>query len=90
MASYVVFIKDDESRVIIKKMVTRELSKDLKSKGFRRYSRVIEANSETEVIRKLNKQGEENLDALSQYSGSVFFYCAMLVAGLLVAFVLSN
>lgn len=86
MNSYIVFIKDNESKVVVEERVTREMVKELKGKGFTQYPYAIEASDEAEARSKLNKQGEEHLDALAEYSGNFFFYCALLVAGLIVAY----
>ncbi|SCC70066.1 hypothetical protein [Kosakonia oryziphila] len=90
MNSYIIFIKDNESKVLKVNNVTREHSKELKSKGFTKYPYTIEANNEKDAIAKLNKQGEEHLYDLSQFSGNIFFYCAILVAGLVIAFIFSR
>lgn len=89
MNNYVVFIKDDESRVVIEKQLTRELSKELKSKGFTKYPHVIEASDTKDAIEKLNKKGDEHLNSLSQFSGSIFFYCAVIVAVLVLTLIFS-
>lgn len=85
MNSYIVFIKDNESKVVVEGLVTRDLVKELKGEGFTQYPYAIEASDEAEARRKLNKQGEEHLNTLSEYSGNVFFYCAILVVSLMVA-----
>lgn len=90
MNSYIIFIKDNESKVLTADNVTRELTRELKSKGFAKYPYKIEANNEKDAIQKLNKQGQDHLNDLSQFSGNIFFYCAILVAGLVVAFIFSN
>jgi hypothetical protein len=90
MNSYVIFIKGDESKVIIKKQVTREISKSLKANGFTRYPYTIDAENEKNALQALNKQGQEHLNALSEFAGNIFFYCAVLVISLVVAFILSR
>lgn len=87
MNSYVIFIKGDESKVIIKTQVTREISKQLKSNGFTRYPYTIDADNERDAIQTLNKKGQEHLNALSEFTGNIFFYCAFLVVSLVVAFI---
>lgn len=89
MKNYIIFIKNNESKVIIKECVTREITNELKNKGFTRYPYTIEAESEKDAIVQVNKQGGEHLTALSEYSGSVFFYCAVVVTCLLLAFILN-
>lgn len=90
MNNYIIFFKDKESKVIAADLVTRELSRELKSKGFAKHPETIEANNEKDAINKLNKQGNEHLNALSEYSGNIFFYCAVLVVGLVLAFIFSS
>lgn len=87
MNGYIVFIKDDESKVMINELVTRDITKELKREGFTKYPHVIKANDEKDAIEKLNKKGNEHLNTLGEYSGNVFFYCAILVVGLLLAFI---
>lgn len=90
MNNYIIFIKDKESKVITADLVTRELSKEMKSKGFTKYPYTIEANNEKDAIQKLKKQGSAHLNALSQYSGNILFYCSVLVFSLVVAFIFSR
>lgn len=89
MNSYVIFIKGDESKVIIKSQVTRQMSKSLKANGFTRYPHTIDADNENNALKILNKQGQEHLNALSEFTGNIFFYCAVLVISLVVALILS-
>ncbi|MGU3522635.1 hypothetical protein ACLBW2_05970 [Enterobacteriaceae bacterium C23F] len=86
MNSYIIFIKDNQTQVLLAEDVTRDLSRELKKNGFTRYPYTIEANDHKEAIRKLNKQGSEHLEELSQFSGSIFFYCALLAVGIAAAF----
>jgi len=90
MNSYIVFIKGNESKVLTADIVTRQLSRDLKKNGFTKYPYTIEANNEKDAIQKLNKQGEEHLNDLSQFSGNIFFYCAILILSLAVAYIFSR
>ncbi|WP_300002431.1 hypothetical protein [uncultured Cedecea sp.] len=87
MKRFVIFLKDDETKVVVETNVTREMSKDLKKKGFARYPYAIEAIDGHEAINKLNQQGEKHLNELSQFSGSIFFYCAILVVFVVVAWI---
>ncbi|WP_368544299.1 hypothetical protein [Enterobacter soli] len=90
MNSYVIFIKGDESKVIIKSQVTRQMSKSLKANGFTRYPHTIDADNENNALKILNKQGQEHLNALSEFTENIFFYCAVLVISLVVALILSR
>lgn len=79
MGKYVIYIKSDESKVIPKELVTHIFTKEMRKEGFRKYHIVFEAESEKDAIDKLNKYGEGNLNALADFSGSIFFYCAISV-----------
>ena len=89
MSNYIIFIKDNETKVILAERVTRDVSSKLKRNGFTRYPYVIEADDQKKAIQKLNKQGGEHLEDLAQFSGNIFFYCAVLVISVAVAFFLS-
>ncbi|HIE4801888.1 TPA: hypothetical protein ACXNDR_005463 [Serratia marcescens] len=78
MNKYVVFIKSDESRVLRKEVVTREIINDLKQKGFRKHHVEVEAENENDAINKLNKNSNDYLDALRNFSGDLLF-CAVCV-----------
>ncbi|MGU3412421.1 hypothetical protein ACLBW0_03115 [Enterobacteriaceae bacterium C34A] len=58
----------------------------MKKNGFARYPYTIEAADQKKAIQELNKQGSEHLEELSQFSGSIFFYCALLAVGIAAAF----
>ncbi|HEI9781591.1 hypothetical protein JEQ01_05900 [Serratia marcescens] len=78
MNKYVVFIKSDESRVLRKEVVTREIIKDMKQKGFRKHHVDVEAESENEAINQLNKNSNDYLDSLRNFSGDLLF-CSVCV-----------
>ncbi|MGE6558134.1 hypothetical protein [Serratia marcescens] len=46
------FIKSDESKVLEKEVVTREIIKDMKRKGFRKHHIEVEADNESDAIKK--------------------------------------
>ncbi|MGU3412420.1 hypothetical protein ACLBW0_03120 [Enterobacteriaceae bacterium C34A] len=89
MNKYIVFIKDNESKVVLEEQVTRGLNRELKKKGFTQYPYPIEANNQKEAIQELNRQGSEHLEDLSQFSGSICFYCAVLVINVTAGYVIS-
>ncbi|MGQ6160456.1 hypothetical protein ACUNG6_21475, partial [Serratia sp. IR-2025] len=68
MNRYVIFIKSDESKVLKKEIVTRELIKDMKQKGFRKHRVEVEAENESDAINKLNKNSNDYLDSLKDFS----------------------
>ncbi|MGQ5792896.1 hypothetical protein ACUNIY_10750 [Serratia sp. IR-2025] len=78
MNKYVVFIKSDESRVLRKEVVTREIIKDMKQKGFRKHHVEVEAENENEAINQLNKNSNDYLDSLRNFSGDLLF-CSVCV-----------
>ncbi|QUY50989.1 hypothetical protein JK621_04510 [Serratia plymuthica] len=82
MNRYVVFIKSDASRVMKKEVVTREIIKDMKLKGFRRHRIEIDAENEAEAISKLNKNNNDYLDSLKDFSGNLLIcsVCVVVIA----------
>ncbi|MEG9669150.1 hypothetical protein V6X57_06835 [Serratia bockelmannii] len=78
MNKYVVFIKSDESRVQRKEVVTREIIKDMKQKGFRKHHIEVEAENENDAINQLNKNSSDYLDSLRNFSGDLLF-CSVCV-----------
>ncbi|ENL8544255.1 MULTISPECIES: hypothetical protein [Serratia] len=78
MNKYVVFIKSDESRVQRKEVVTREIIKDMKQKGFRKHHIEVEAENENDAINQLNKNSNDYLDSLRNFSGDLLF-CSVCV-----------
>ncbi len=78
MNKYVVFIKSDESRVQRKEVVTREIIKDMKQKGFRKHHIEVEAENENDAINQLNKNSNDYFDSLRNFSGDLLF-CSVCV-----------
>ncbi|TXE46566.1 hypothetical protein FOT55_16990 [Serratia bockelmannii] len=78
MNKYVVFIKSDESRVQRKEVVTREIIKDMKQKGFGKHHIEVEAENENDAINQLNKNSNDYLDSLRNFSGDLLF-CSVCV-----------
>ncbi|EMH7333105.1 MULTISPECIES: hypothetical protein [Serratia] len=78
MNKYVVFIKSDESRGQRKEVVTREIIKDMKQKGFRKHHIEVEAENENDAINQLNKNSNDYLDSLRNFSGDLLF-CSVCV-----------
>ncbi|CAI0763208.1 hypothetical protein ACUZX0_00140 [Serratia marcescens] len=75
---YVVFIKSDESKVLRKEVVTRETIKNMKRKGFRKHHIEVEADNENDAINKLNKNSNDYLYSLRNFSGDLLF-CSICV-----------
>ncbi len=78
MNRYVVFIKSDESKVLRKEVVTREIINVMKQKGFRKHHIEVEAENESDAIKKLNKNSNDYLDSLRDFSGDLLF-CSIFV-----------
>ena len=85
MRNYIVFIKNNKSKVVPEEQVTAILATRLKKEGFTQYPEAILVSNEREAILKLNEKGNSNLNTLAAYAGDVAFYCAVLVAGCLLA-----
>ncbi|WP_148874269.1 hypothetical protein [Serratia marcescens] len=86
MNRYVVFIKGDESKVLRKEVVTREMIKEMKQKGFRKQHVEVEADNESDAINKLNKNSNDYLDSLKNFSGDLLFCSICVVAMAMVYF----
>lgn len=88
MVKYVVFIKNDESKLISKAIpkeyVTPPFIREMKQKCFRKHNVEVEAENEKEAITKINESNEGYLKSLSAFSGDVFFFCAGLVVVLIL------
>lgn len=85
MNKYVVFIKSDESRVQRKEVVTREIIKDMKQKGFRKHHIEVEAENENDAINQLNKNSNDYLDSLRNFSGDLLF-CSVCVIVMVIVY----
>lgn len=85
MRNYIVFIKNNESKVVPEEQMNAMLTSQLKKDGYTQYPEAILASDEREAVRKLNERGNSNLNALAAYAGDIAFYCAVLVAGFLLA-----
>ena len=88
MNRYVVFIKSDESRVLRKDVVTRGSSKDMKLKGFRKHHVEVEADNESDAINKLNKNSNDYLDSLKNFSGDLLL-CSICVIVMAIVYFFS-
>ncbi len=88
MNKYVVFIKSDESRVLRKEVVTREIIKDMKRKGFRKHHVEVDAENESDAINKLNKNSNDYLDSLRNFSGDLLF-CSICVIVMVMVYLFS-
>ncbi|WP_434463125.1 hypothetical protein ACMV5L_06285 [Serratia plymuthica] len=88
MNRYVIFIKSDASRVLKKEVVTREIIKDMKLKGFRKHHVEVDAENEVEAISKLNKNSNDYLDSLKDFSGNLLI-CSICVVVMAIVYFFS-
>ncbi|BEN15936.1 hypothetical protein AI2618V1_2355 [Serratia marcescens] len=88
MNKYVVFIKSDESRVLRKEVVTRAIIKDMKQKGFRKHHVEVDAENENDAINKLNKNSNDYLDSLKNFSGDLLL-CSICVIVMVMVYLFS-
>ncbi|HEJ9095974.1 TPA: hypothetical protein ACKQPR_002516 [Serratia odorifera] len=89
MNKYVIFIKSDKSKVMKKEVVTRETIKDMKQKGFRKYHVEVDAENEIDAINKLNKNSNDYLDSLKDFSGNLLF-CSICVVIMAIVYFLAK
>lgn len=78
MRKYIIFIKDNRSEAIPKENITRCLIREMKEKGLRKHHIEIEAENEKNAIIKLNKNSDNYLRALEDFSGNALI-CAVVV-----------
>ena len=90
MNRYVVFIKSNESKVLRKDVVTREIIKDMKWKGFRKHHVEVAADNESDGIKKLNKNSNDYLDSLKGFSGDLLFCSICVIVMVTVYFATMN
>ncbi|EPE9888993.1 hypothetical protein [Yersinia ruckeri] len=69
-------------------MVTREIIKEMKQKGFRQHHVEVEADNESEAINKLNKNSSDYLDSLKDYSGNLLI-CSIFVVIMAIVYFFS-
>lgn len=86
MRKYVIFIKNNGSKVIDKESVTPSFVKEMKQRGFRKHHTEIEAENEKEAISELNQNSEDYLNSLRDFSGSVFICSACVIIMALIYF----
>lgn len=86
MNKYVVFIKSDKTEVVLKEQATRDFIKNMKKKGFRKHIVEVEADNEKEAITKVNKESQDYLDSLSEYSGNIVIISVVVILMAVVYF----
>lgn len=86
MNKYVVFIKSDKAEVVLKEQATRDFIKSMKKKGYSKHIVEVEAENEKEAITKVNKESQDYLDSLSEYSGNIVIISVVVVLMAVVYF----
>jgi hypothetical protein len=86
MNKYIVFIKSDKAEVVLKEQATRDFVKTMKRKGYRKHIVEVEAENEKEAIIKVNKESEDYLESLSEYSGNIVIISAVVILMAVVYF----
>jgi len=88
MVKYVVFIKNDDSKLIAKAItkgsVTHSFIQEMKQNRFRKHNVEVDAENEKDAINKINENNKGYLNSLSAFSGNVFFYCAGIIVILII------
>lgn len=83
MNKYVIFIKNGkdkvESKVLLKDLVTRDVTRELKSEGFTKHMREVEANNEREAIIKVNQHSLGYQKDLKEFSGNIVIISVVVI-----------
>ncbi|WP_333781392.1 hypothetical protein [Dryocola boscaweniae] len=89
---YIVFIKNDESKLISKAVpknsVTKGFVQEMKQKGFTKHFVEVDAENENEAIIKLNEHNEGYLYSLKVLSGSAVI-CALCAIAITLLYLFS-
>lgn len=89
MRKYVVFFKDDQSKVYAKDSLTTQTMKEMRKLGFRKFHVVVEADNEKEALRKVVEFNSGYLDSLKDLSGSAVI-CAVILILMAVYYLLTT
>jgi len=87
MNKYVIFFKENSSRIIKKDLVDHDFVKKMKSQGYRKHHVEIEAENEKEAKNKFIEFNSGYLDSLKDISGSAVI-CAISVIVIAVIFII--
>jgi trans-2-enoyl-CoA reductase len=79
MDKYVFYVKEKKTQVLLKSQLSAEDIKKLKQQGFKKHHLEVEAENQRSAIEKLNALTDENLKALSDYSGNILFSAVIFV-----------
>lgn len=86
MNKYVIFIKNDKTQVVLKEQATRDVVKAMRGKGYRKHIVEVEAENEKEAIQKVNKESQDYLNSLGEYSGNIVIISVVVIVMAVVYF----
>ncbi|WP_317981148.1 hypothetical protein [Tenebrionibacter intestinalis] len=86
MEKYIIFINEDKTKVIAKTLLTQDLTRKLKKQGFRKHHIEVNAENENDAINKVNKECNEHLDSLKDFSGGLVICSVCFIIIALVSF----
>lgn len=86
MNKYVVFIKSDKTQVVLKEQATRDFIKSMKKEGYSKHIIEVEAENEQDAITKVNKESQDYLDSLGEYSGNIVIISVVVILMAVVYF----
>lgn len=88
MEKYVFYTKDSTTKVFAKNSLSPNDISQLKEDGFKKYPIEFEAESKQQAIAKLNENGRESLDSLSQFTGNHLFMIILMVGTFILIYLL--
>lgn len=86
MQTYIFYVKEENVITIPKNNLTDLERSRLTSNGFKKHYLEVEANDEKDAAKKLNELNNENLNALSEFSGNHLFTAIFIVGALILAY----
>ena len=86
MDKYVFYVKGKTTQILLKNQLSVEDIKKLKQQGFKKHHLEVEAESRQDATVKLNALTDENLEALSSFSGNILFSAVLFIIISVIAF----
>lgn len=87
MEKYVFYVNGSATKVFAKSELSKSSVQQLKQEGYKKYQLEFDADSKQEAIKKLNENSQDNLDSLSQFSGSYLFLALFPLAIFILVFI---
>lgn len=84
MSKYVIFISSSGGKAVPKELVTYSFTRDMKKKGFRKHHIEVEAESEEDAVKELNKFNEGFMKDVKEYTGSIIIISVCVILTLIV------